>query len=92
MYGFLHTLLFFDISVSTLHGTCNPILYDLNFACFPFTVSFAVNFERFTALETFIHSRKCQTLGVPQQSWGFTRDYYDPARQTPTSLTSTAGY
>jgi len=24
------------------------------------------------------HSRNCQTLGVPRQSRGFTRDYYPP--------------
>jgi hypothetical protein len=27
-------------------------------------VSFSVIFERFTVLETFLYSRKCQTLGV----------------------------
>jgi len=27
-------------------------------------------------MEAFIYSRKCQTLGVPRQSRGFTHDYY----------------
>ena len=38
----------------------------------PLTVVDKVNFERFTDNRLFLYSRKCQTLGVPRQSRGFT--------------------
>ncbi len=67
-----HKALSSDISESTPSGTCNPIWYGLSFRNVPFQASFSVNFERFTDRRLFLYSRKCQTLGVPRQSRGFT--------------------
>src|SRR5512139_918631 len=67
-----HRALSSDISESKPSGTCNPTWYGLSSHSVPFQASFSVNFERFTDRRLFLFSRKCQTLGVPRQSRGFT--------------------
>ena len=67
---YLFSSLFSDILEFKLYDTCNHRSYSLAFYSCSLRVSFSVIFQRFTILEIFLHSRKCQTLGVSRQSGG----------------------
>jgi len=68
-----HKLPFSGTLVSTLHGTCIPMMYDLMSLYDANETSFPVNFERFTDRGFHLYSWKCQTLEVARQSRGLTR-------------------